>query len=116
MYRCRVTDASGNRVFSETAELTVRAAGPKITSQPEAQTVSAGARVTFSVTASGTGLEYQWQYSKNGTSWTDCSSAGSDTASFSFKAGTVHSGRLYRCVVSDANGNTVSQGARLTVE
>ncbi len=116
IYRCRVTDANGNRVFSDAAELTVRAAGPKISSQPEAQTVSAGSRGTFRVTASGTDLSYQWQYSKNGTSWTDCSSAGSDTAVFSFKAGTVHSGRLYRCVVSDANGSTASQGARLTVE
>ena len=53
---------------SNAATLTVTAAAlaPTVTTQPQNQTVSAGATATFTVVASGTApLSYQW--SKNGT-------------------------------------------------
>ncbi|MCX8521870.1 MAG: immunoglobulin domain-containing protein, partial [Rhodoferax sp.] len=57
-----VTNSAGSAT-SEGARLTVTAAAvaPAITNQPLAQTVHAGQAATFSVTASGTSLSYQWK-------------------------------------------------------
>src|SRR5207249_2774894 len=70
-YGKQVTVGVSNALGSETstaAALTVNAApvAPTITTQPTSQTVTAGQRATFTVTATGTApLSYQWQ--KNGT-------------------------------------------------
>lgn len=42
--------------------LVVRGTGPLITQQPLSQTVLAGSPVTFTVGATGSGLNYQWQF------------------------------------------------------
>ena len=44
---------------------------PTITVQPNDLTICEGTSGTFSVTSSTTGVSYQWQYSLNGTSWTN---------------------------------------------
>src|SRR5205807_2244104 len=62
-----VSNAAGS-MTSNAAALTVSSVlvAPTITTQPASQTVSAGQRATFTVTAAGTApLSYQWQ--KNGT-------------------------------------------------
>ncbi|MBO4676201.1 MAG: leucine-rich repeat protein, partial [Oscillospiraceae bacterium] len=73
-YRCKVTNEGGS-VYSDPATLTVTVAKPVITTQPANQSVTAGAAATFSIAASGTGLSYQWQYSKDGSTWTNKSGA-----------------------------------------
>ena len=110
-YRCVVTDSTGS-VTSSAAKLTVGTAGLAITKQPEAQTVAAGSKATFSVTATGNGLTYQWQGNKTGT---NCTSTGSNTATFSFTAKASYSGWQYRCVVTDSTGSATSETAKLTV-
>ena len=115
-YRCVVTDANGDTVTSNGAKLTVET-GPKITSQPEDQNVAAGVKAKFTVGASGSGLEYRWQYSANGgATWNDTSLSGYNTATLTVTASSNVNGRQYRCVVTDANGETVtSDAAKLTV-
>ena len=115
-YRCIVTGTNGSTVTSEGAKLTVGTA-LKITAQPEAQTVASGAKATFTVGASGTGLTYQWQYSANGGStWSNTTLSGYNTATLKVTASSTVNGRQYRCIVTDANGDTVtSDGAKLTV-
>ncbi len=67
---CRVKDESGIYVSSKYALLTVIPA-IKITSQPAQVTVHSGDTATFSVSATGSGLSYQWYYKKAGkTDWT----------------------------------------------
>ncbi|MBL0736420.1 T9SS sorting signal type C domain-containing protein [Flavobacterium sp. GN10] len=44
---------------------------PVITNQPQALMVCEGGSGTFSVASSTSGVSYQWQYSLNGTSWTN---------------------------------------------
>ncbi|MBQ8974456.1 MAG: immunoglobulin domain-containing protein, partial [Oscillospiraceae bacterium] len=97
-YRCVVTDEGGNVVTSKAATLTVGAA-LAITAQPADVTAPVGETVKFTVAASGSDLTYQWQYSKNGTTWSNVgtSIAGSKTASMSFKAVEKYNGYLYRC-------------------
>ena len=114
LYRCVVTNAAGS-TRSDPLTLTVTNK-PVITSQPYAESVFAGQKATFFVEAdNATG--YRWQYSKDGGStWTNCTSAGSTSATFSFKATAAMSERYYRCVVSNANGSVTSNAARLFVD
>ena len=112
-YRCIVSNADGS-VTSSAAKLTVRAAGPTITKQPGNQTVTAGSKATFTVTATGDGLTYQWQVNKTGT-WSNCTSTGYNKATFSFTAKASYSGWQYRCVISNADGSVTSSAAKLTV-
>ena len=114
LYRCLATDATGTR-RSDAASLTL-AAGPSITAHPKDQTVKAGAKATFTAAASGDGVTYQWQVSKDGgLTWKDCTSAGNKTASFGFTAKASYSGWMYRCAIGDANGSNVTDAALLTV-
>ncbi len=89
---------------------------PEITLQPSDQNVPAGSAAVFTVTAEGTHLTYQWQYSENGgESWISCDSAESVAASFRFTVSESLDGRLYRCVVTDEYGTVTSDAAKLTV-
>ena len=115
-YRCIITDANGNTVTSNTVTLTVQA-GLAITSQPENVTAKLNDAVTFTVKASGDGLTYQWQYRSSATgTWKNTTLSGCKTATLTVTATTARNGFQYRCIITDANGNTVnSNGATLTV-
>src|SRR5262249_45357411 len=59
-YQVVITNSSGS-VTSAVATLTVNA-GPTIVTQPLSQTVPVGSSVTFSVSALGPSLTYQWLF------------------------------------------------------
>ena len=113
-YRCVVT-ANGVSVISAPATLTVNAAATTITTQPSNVTVTEGETATFSVTATGSNLTYQWQQSTDGSAWANIS--GATSSSYTTQAATMDmDGWQYRCVVTDGNSNGVtSQAATLTV-
>ncbi len=114
LYRCLITDSCGDRVYTETARLTV-IPPVVITKQPRSVSGSIGDRVSLTVAAEGEGLTYQWQYSKNGGKTWVTSALKTATASFLLKD-TSHDGWLYRCTVTDVNGYSVrSDAARVTV-
>ena len=117
-YRCVITDANGNKLYSDPATLTVNTPVVfEITTQPKDVTVSEGEIATFTVVAIGSGLAYQWQEKTSATaSWKNTTLAGYNTAELSFAALAAYNNRQYRCVVTDANGNTLeSTPAILTV-
>ena len=110
VYSVVVSNSAGT-VTSSDARLTVSAmpVAPAISTQPAAQTVATGQTATFSVTATGTTLRYQWQ--KNGkdidgatssTYTTDAALMGDDAA-------------VFVVVVSNSLGSVTSSNARLTV-
>ncbi|MCF8370960.1 MAG: T9SS type A sorting domain-containing protein [Bacteroidales bacterium] len=72
---------------------------PVITSQPQNTTKEAGQTATFSVTATGAGLWYQWQESiDNGTTWT---SIGTNNHNLSLSGVSLGmNGNEYRCLVN----------------
>lgn len=73
-----------------------------------------GSTASFKVVASGTGLQYQWQYKKSGaTSWTSWS--GKTAATLTVTASSTNGGCQYRCKVSNAGGTVYSSAATLTV-
>ena len=86
-----------------------------ITAQPEPVEAAEGAAVSFHVGANRTGAAYQWQWSKDGKTWKNCTSAGSNTDTFSFTMKEVLSGRYYRCVVSADGQTKESEGALITL-
>ena len=116
-YRCVIKDANGKVLNSNGAKLTVK---PKITAQPAAASAKAGATAKFTVTATGAGLKYRWQVSKDGGStWTNVTSAneGYNTATLKLVVKSAWNGYRYRCVIKDANGKVLnSSGAKLTVK
>ncbi|MBO4677437.1 MAG: leucine-rich repeat protein [Oscillospiraceae bacterium] len=112
LYRCIVSNTAGS-VISDSAKLTV-IPKPVITTQPSGKTVTAGAKATFKVAASGEGLSYQWQYKASGSStWKNKS--GATKASYTVTAKESYDGILYRCVVTNAGGSVTSNSAKLTV-
>jgi Immunoglobulin domain len=87
-----------------------KATAPSITSQPSAQTVTAGHSATFSVAATGSApLSYQWQ--KNGSNI-----SGATAVSYTTPATTPgDSGSMFAVLVSNSAGSVTSRQAALTV-
>ncbi len=118
-YQVVVSGTVGPAVTSSAATLTVNTA-PAITAQPGNATVTVGGNVTFSVTATGTGLSYQWQVSSGGAFANITNGglySGATTAVLSLSGATVAmSGYQYQVVVSSpAAPAATSSAATLTV-
>jgi hypothetical protein len=87
---------------------------PTITVQPSNQTVTAGATATFSVTATGSGLTYQWR--RNGTNISGATSSSYTTPATTVSGGSANNGDLYSVVVTgDTAPAATSSNATLTV-
>ena len=106
-FRCKVTDAYGNTATSEPAALHMAADPVSITGQPEDYSGPVGATASFTVTAVGDGLTYQWQYKslKDGK-WYNTTASGYNTATMSIEVTAARDGMEFRCKVTDAYGNT----------
>ena len=103
------TDGSG---VSATCTVTVYAK-TTITTQPQSVTVTAGQSATFSVTATGGNLRYQWQIN-SGNGWSDIT--GATDASYTIdRTTTAMGGNQYCCVVTGDGGTVTSDAATLTV-
>src|SRR5262245_1307370 len=85
---------------------------PIITQHPTNVTVDAGQPASFSVTASGVALSYQWQ-KLVGPTWTDISGATAST--YSIATTTPADAGDYRVIVSNSAGSATSNPATLTV-
>ena len=96
--------------YSETKDITV------ITQHPENQRVNDGSSATFTISATGDNLTYQWQQSAdNGVSWTDIN--GAKSSNYTTETTTMDmSGYQYRCIVTGAGGSVTSNAATLTVK
>lgn len=89
-----------------------------ITKQPKNVAANVGDTVYFSVETTGDNLTYQWQFRKNtSSSWTSTTmTTGYNTPTIKVIAAASIEGNSYRCLVTDANGNTeASDGAALYI-
>ena len=109
-YRCIVKAGSGASAASSAAVLTTAAAQAVITAQPTDCTAAVGETAKFTVTATGTGLTYQWQYD-NGSGWKNSSATGAKTAALSIEATAARDGQKYRCLVTAGSGTPVPSNA-----
>ena len=113
-YRCVITGAKNSKLTSKAATLNVGLAAV-VTAQPENVTAAAGSVATFAVSADNA-LNYQWQYSKNGTTWAKTSMTGANTDTLSVEVVAARNGYQYRCVITGGDGVVVySDVATLTV-
>jgi len=77
-----------------------------ITGQPADCYGRIGKKASFSVSATGEGLTYEWQIKKSG-GWTAYTLAGYDTPNFQVSINEKTLNWSYRCVIRDASGNEV---------
>lgn len=113
-FRCRITDADGKKIYSESAMLYVFG----IRKHPTAEYVKKGKTAVFKVLACGRNLKYRWQKKKVGDSdWSNSSSEGNKSATLRIdNVAAGLNGMKFRCIVSDAEGRkSYSKGAALHV-
>jgi gliding motility-associated-like protein len=112
-YRLEVSNAGCSAAFSQPATLVVNA-GPAIVTNPSSHAICAGSNTTFTATASGTNLTYQWQVN-SGSTWNILT--GETAPGLSLNAVNASAnGNQYRLVVSNAGCTGVnSMPATLTV-
>ena len=112
-YRCKITDVTGNVVYSEVATMQVLS----FTAHPTETFAAAGDTVTFTVeTSVGEGFTYQWQYRRNAAAaWTNTTMDGNKTATLTVPA-KGKNGYEYRCVLTGSKSSKLeSKGAVLHV-
>lgn len=100
-YDCVVSNSCGSTT-STVAVLTV-CTTPVITANPTDQAVFTGNSATFTVTATGGGLSYQWQVSTDGgANFSNVTNgSGGTTASYTTApTSAADDGEMYRCVVT----------------
>ena len=107
MYMCKVTDGSGYVVWSNPVKLQILSAELNILTQPKNVTCSIGATAVFAVNAQGDTLKYRWYSSSDGATWAASYLTGYDTANFSFAVNEARAAKIYKCIITDAGGNTV---------
>ncbi|MCR5576306.1 MAG: immunoglobulin domain-containing protein [Oscillospiraceae bacterium] len=88
---------------------------PVITGQPKALIVGENGSAKLNVQASGSALQYQWQFAE-GDAWKDCDESGSNSAFLTVRGDVDADGREYRCIVSNEGGSVTSASALLTVK
>ena len=111
----RVTNAGGCSSTGNSFTVTITAA-PSITSQPVSKSVCTGVSTTFSVTASGSSLTYQWK--KGTTNICNCGSySGATTSTLTINpVAAGDAATNYNCVVSSSGcSSVISDYATLTV-
>ena len=117
-YRCKVSNTGGT-VYTSVVTLTVSSsttAKPVITKQPVNFSAAAGTQTTVSVTATGSNLQYQWQYRTSSSgAWKNSVAASGTTKTLTVNARTELNGYQYRCKVSNSAGYVYSNVATLTV-
>ncbi|HTS19722.1 MAG TPA: glycosyl hydrolase family 28 protein [Verrucomicrobiae bacterium] len=108
----QVTPLNGNSCAGATASLSVSInAAPGISSGPSPQTVCVGGTANFTVSATGAGLNYQWQ--ENGSNISDggtISGSGMSTLTLT-GVGPGDSGASFVCVVTGSCSPPATSGA-----
>ena len=114
-YRVLLPSCVAGGVTSTPASLIVNTA-TGITTQPASTIVCAGSAATFTVTATGTAITYQWQVSTDGgVNFNNVSGATASTLNLPAVTAAMNS-NTYRVIVSNAcPAGTTSAGAMLTV-
>src|SRR5690606_25681022 len=104
-----------NSVFSDVATITVQEP-PSISQHPQNVTLCTGSNNTFSVTAGGTGLTYQWQLSTDGgATFTDIPGAVSSTFTVNSLTGGMNGHRYRVNIGGTCAPGVTSNAATLTV-
>lgn len=120
-YKCIVSGACTPSVTSDAVTLTVNDL-PSVTSQPSNSAICDGDNTSFSITASGTNISYQWEMSTDGgATWTTVSNGGiysgakSSTLVLTNATGTENNNQYRNVVSGTCSPEAVSNPATLTI-
>lgn len=112
-YTVVITGSCTPALTSDVAKLTV-GAGIAITSQPTATAACLGGNATFSTTATGTALTYQWQ--KNGVNLTDGGAiSGALTDKLNITGVVAGDATSYKAVITGSCGSITTSAVNLTI-
>ncbi len=120
---CEYSDTDGNIINSTyvNGSITIQET-PSIITQATDKTIIEGENANFSISATGSGISYQWEISENnGVSWNALSnnatySGVTNNTLYIFSASISLDGNLYRCLVSGAcSPAAISDEVLLTV-
>ena len=120
-YQVVVSGLIAQTATSNSVTLTVVPPPPSITTQPLNSSIAGGNNTSFSISASGTGLTYQWQADTGSGIFSDVSDtviySGSTTATLTLTGATIGmNGYKYRVVVNGVTAPpAISNSATLTV-
>ena len=103
---CVITDKHGSSVTTDTVTISMKS-GVTITKQPVSVAVAAGAQAKVTVSAQGEGLTYQWFYADAGSDTFKKTTAFKGN-SYNVSMTAARNGRRIYCVITDANGNSVT--------
>jgi len=108
-FTATATNSNGSSIASLTSSAVTPVANIVITTQPVSQNVSLGSSATFSVSANGASLSYQWTFNGNAIS-------GAIYSSYTvLNTNYINSG-TYACIVSSVSGVSVtSSNASLSI-
>jgi Immunoglobulin I-set domain len=117
LYKARFTNGGGS-TDSNVAQLTVQAATPVVTEDPQAAHVVAGTPVTLSADASGDPVpSVQWQVSTDaGQSYSPIADAAATQRDYTFTPAFADDGNSYRAVFSSPGGSVTSAAAAVTID
>ncbi len=107
VYRCLITDEYGRTVTTNEVSITVKEPSIKINTQPKDYKGIEGSTAKFTVDAEGEGLTYQWQL-KKGKNWANLTSGGATTSTMSIKVDASKNGKIYRCLITNADGEELA--------
>jgi hypothetical protein len=113
-----VKNSTTGCISSATAFTVTINAPVSITAQPNNSVSLEGSDATFSLTATGTGLTYQWQVSTDGGStWNNASGTSTNSAYTEYSITLAMAGNKYQCIISGTSpcGSGTSSVATLTI-
>ena len=113
-YCCKVWNSSGS-TYTKTVTLKVVQSKPVIKTQPANRSVSAGSTVTFSVSAVGGNLKYQWYMREAGGSLKPLKAVSAKTASLKVRTSSSQNGRQYCCKIWNSADSTYTRTVTLSV-
>lgn len=104
-FRCKVTDAPGHTSYTKAAPMYVLG----IRKQPSEQNISNGGSASFSVSATGKNIKYQWKIKRAGEDeWKNAGGSGSQTPEVKFSGvGVGANNAKLRCKITDAKGTHI---------
>ena len=112
-YRVIVSGSCGGSVTSSCVTLTI-SNSTSISAHPANTSACVGANASFSVTAAGNNLTYQWQLSTDGGA-TYSNISGATGSTYSVTATAAMNNNRYRVIANSTCGSTNSNAAILTV-
>ena len=115
--KCLISDGT-NEIWSDEADLYLPTS-LGIKTNPKDTSSAYGSTATFSVTCYNTPTSYTWQYSADGSTWTNCSASAPfecknyNTASLMVTSDKSIDGYQFRCVVKNSSQSVTSKAATL---